>query len=111
LVIERLAVTGGVRVSVSVAVLLAVLGSVTPPGAATEAVLVKEPVAAGLIVPVAVKVTLPPEGSVTAWLMLPLPLAVHVPPAVPRHVQVTPVRAVGNVSVTVAPVAVLGPAY
>ena len=47
-VIERSA--WGARVSVSVALLLAGLGSVTPTGAVTDAVLVKVPVALGLIV-------------------------------------------------------------
>src|SRR5919199_4405093 len=41
--------------------------------------------------------------------MLPNPLAVHVPPPAPTHVQV-PVRAAGNVSATVAPGALEGPA-
>src|SRR3954468_18266526 len=42
--------------------------------------------------------------------MLPLPLAVHVPPAAPAHVHVQ-VSDAGNVSATVAPVALLGPAF
>ena len=41
--------------------------------------------------------------------MLPLPDAVHVPPPAPTHVHV-PVREAGNVSATVAPGALLGPA-
>ena len=65
--------------------------------------------AAGLTVPVAVKTTLAPTGTVTAVLMLPLPTAGHAPPPVPAHVHVTPVSAAGNVSVTVAPIASLGP--
>ena len=59
--------------------------------------------------PVAVKTTLAPTGTVTGVLMSPLPDAGHAPPLVPVHVHVTPIRGVGNVSVTVAPVASLGP--
>ncbi len=44
----------GVRVSVSVLLLLAVLGSVTPVGTATDAVLLRLPVAVGETVPVTV---------------------------------------------------------
>jgi hypothetical protein len=40
--------------------------------------------------------------------MLPEPAAVQVPPPAPTHVQVQVIEA-GNVSVTVAPVALLGP--
>ena len=43
-------------------------------------------------------------------LMLPEPLAVHVPPPAPTHVHASLVIAAGNVSATVAPVALLGPA-
>ena len=41
--------------------------------------------------------------------MSPLPDAGHAPPPVPVHVHVTPVSVVGKVSVTVAPLASLGP--
>ena len=41
--------------------------------------------------------------------MSPLPDAGHVPPPVPVHVHATPVSVVGKVSVTVAPLASLGP--
>src|SRR5581483_6457274 len=50
-----------------------------------------------------------PAGMVTVSLMLPLPLALK-PLAPPVAVQVTPVKAAGKVSVTVAPVTLLGPA-
>src|SRR5260370_828273 len=43
--------------------------------------------------------------------MLPDPLAAQVPPPAPTHLQVAPVMAAGSVSATVAPVAVLGPAF
>ena len=54
--------------------------------------------------------TLPPEGRFTVSLRLPLPLAVQVPPPAPTQVQVQ-VSDAGKVSLTVAPVAVLGPAF
>src|SRR5882672_2041775 len=43
--------------------------------------------------------------------MLPEPLAVQVPPPAPTQVQLTPVIVAGSVSVTVAPVTALGPAF
>ena len=97
-------------VSVSVAVLLAALGSVTPPGAVMVAVLDSVPVAEALSVPVMVKVTAAPTGRFTSSLRLPLPEAVQVPPAEPTQVQVTPLREAGSVSATVAPVTLTGPA-
>ena len=81
-----------------------------PAGGNTWAALTRSPVAAGLTVPVAVKTTLAPTGTVTDVLMLPLPdAATQVPPPVPAQVHVTPVSVAGNVSVTVAPLASLGP--
>ena len=65
--------------------------------------------AEGLTVPVAVKTTVAPTGTVTDVLMSPLPGAGHAPPPVPAHVHVTPVSVVGKTSVTVAPIASLGP--
>src|SRR5688500_12473551 len=97
------------RASVSVALLLAGLGSATPPGAATVAVLLSEPVAPASTVPVAVYVTLPPAGRLTVSLMLPEPPGVQVAPPAPTQVQVTPVKAEGKASATVAPGALLGP--
>jgi hypothetical protein len=96
-------------VSVSVALLLLGVRSVTPPGTATVAVLDRVPVADALIVALTVYVTLPPAGRLTVLLMLPFPLAGHVPPPAPAHVQVA-VRDAGNVSATVDPGALLGPA-
>jgi hypothetical protein len=43
--------------------------------------------------------------------MLPDPLAAQLPPPAPVHVHVAPVISVGRVSVTVAPFAMLGPAF
>ena len=59
--------------------------------------------------PVAVKTTVAPTGTVTGVLMWPLPPAAQTPPPAPAQVQVTPMSAAGNVSTTVAPLAVLGP--
>ena len=59
----------GWMVSVSVALLFAGVGSVTPAGAATLATLTIEPVAPA--VPVTLKVTLPPLGNV--GMVMPAP--------------------------------------
>jgi len=99
-----------VSVSLSVAELLPGVGSVTPAGVATVAVLVNEPLAAAEILQLAVYVMLPPAGRLAVSLMLPLPLAVHVPPLVPAQVQLQ-VSEAGNVSATVEPGALLGPAF
>jgi hypothetical protein len=109
LVIDSSAV--GVRVSVSVAELLAGVGSVTPAGAAIAAVLTKLPVAEALTVAVTVKVAALPTGRFTVALMLPLPLAGHEPPPLAEQVHVAPVSEAGMVSVTVAAVADDGPAF
>src|SRR6187399_3347 len=90
----------GESVSLSVALLLPGVGSVTLPDVATVAVLLNEPVAPAPIVQVAVYVTLPPLGRLTGSLMLPEPTHVH------EHVSDA-----GNVSVTVEPGALLGPAF
>jgi hypothetical protein len=80
-------------------------------GGATLAVLLKAKVAAGFTVAIAVYVAVPPTGRLTVSLILPAPAGVHVPPPAPTQVQVTPVSAAGKVSVTVAPVTGLGPAF
>jgi hypothetical protein len=84
-------------------------GIVHAHGAAIVAVLeiVPEPLA----VAVTVNVAVPPESSVTLALMLPLPLAGQLDPALALQVHVAPVSAAGKLSVTVAPVAVDGPAF
>jgi hypothetical protein len=107
LTIERSAV--GDKVSESVAVLFAAVGSVTPAGGAIVAMFTRTPVADAAIVPVTVNVTDAPTGRFTEALMLPLPLAGQVPPAVPLHVHVVPVNVAGIVSVTVAAVTADGP--
>ena len=109
-VIERSAV-GTEIASVSVAVLFARLGSVTPAGAVTVAVFVRGPVAFAAIVETAVNVAVPPTGSVTWEFILPVPFAVpQVPPAPPVHVHDTDEIPPGKVSVTVAPTTASGPA-
>ena len=100
----------GDNVSVSVAVLLAGVGSVTLPGGATVAVLTSEPVAPAPIVQLAVYVTLPPLGSATVSLMLPDPEAVQVPLPEPTQVH-EHVSDAGNASATVDPGALLGPGF
>src|SRR3954463_16593360 len=97
------------RVSLSVAELLPGVGSVTPAGAVTVAVLLTVPVAAAEMGQLAGEVTLPPAGRLTLPLMLPEPDAVQVPPPAPTQVQVQ-VSDAGKVSATVAAVALLGPA-
>ena len=73
LVMDRSAL--GVRLSVSVALLSAGSGSVTPAGGLTVAVLLREPVAEGLTRTVKVKVTLALAGRSTVVARAPLPLA------------------------------------
>jgi hypothetical protein len=101
----------GVNESVSVDVLLRPVGSLLPAGAVTVAVLTSEPVAAGEMVPAAVNVVVPAIPRLMLALMLPLPDAGQLEPAVAVHVHVTPVSVAGNASVTVAPVITEGPAF
>ena len=96
--------------SVSVAELLAVVGSVVPVATATEAVFVRLPVAPAAMFAVNVYVAVPALSNVMVSLMLPVPEAVHVEPLDATQLHVAPDRMTGNVSVTVAFVAVDGPA-
>src|SRR6516165_102556 len=97
----------GVRLSVSVAVLSA--GVLSPGGTATVAVLVNDPVAAGLIWATAVKVTVPPGSRVTLVAMSALPLVwATLEPAEATAVQRTAVMAARKLSVTCWSTAVLG---
>jgi hypothetical protein len=66
------------------------------------AVLLTVPVAEDLIVPVSVRVTLPPEGTLTLWLMFPDHWRCRCRRRC-RTGQVAPVIADGRLSVTVAP--------
>jgi hypothetical protein len=99
----------GLSVSLSVAELFAAFVSVTPKGAATEAVLVNVPVALAAITPVTVKVAVAPTGRSTLVLIDPLPEAAQVPPPAPAHVQVIEVMPAGIESVTAAPLTLDGP--
>ena len=108
-VIARSAI--GVKVSVSVALLLPGVGSVVPDGTDTVAVLLSVPVADALTVALTVYVAVPLASRFTVSLMLPLPEAVQLEPADAVHVQVTPVKLAGIVSLTVAPVTSLGPLF
>src|SRR5947209_7317489 len=92
----------GAGVSVSVALLLVVLGSVVPVGAVTVAVLTRLPVAEDVVVPLTVKTTeLPaPAAMLTVALkLLPEPLPPLPTDAVPVVLDdhVTPVRFDGMV--------------
>ena len=58
-----------------------------PAGGSAWAAFTRAPVAAGSTVPVAVKTTVAPTGTVTEVLMWPLPDAGHAPPPVPVHVH------------------------
>src|SRR5690242_11186404 len=102
----------GLRVSVSVALSLPAVPSITPAGAATVAVFASEPVAEAATLQVAVKVAVPPLRRLTALVaMLPEPDAGHALPALAAQVQVQALSAAGKVSVTVAPVTALGPLF
>src|SRR3954452_7959435 len=103
----------GVSVSVSLALLLAGVGSVTPAGGGTVAVLARVPVAEGLTWTVKVKVTVALTGRSTVVARAPAPLAGPVtlpPPVAPRNAQVPPVTPTGRGSDNVASVTALGPA-
>ena len=81
-----------------------------PPGSAIVAVFDNVPVAVAEIVPVTVNVAVPLGRRVSDALIEPEPDTGHEEPAVAVHDQVTPDRAAGIVSVTVAAVIVEGPA-
>jgi hypothetical protein len=95
---------------VSVAELFAGVGSVEPPGRATVAVFDTVPVAVDNTVALTVKVTEPPDATLTEAEMLPEPDAGQLEPAEAVHVHVTPDRVAGTVSVTVELVMADGPA-
>src|SRR5262245_48877380 len=95
----------GVRVLVSVSRLLAGLGSVTPAGGLTVAVLANVPVAAGLTWTVKLKVTVALRGRSTVVARAPLPLVGPVtvpPPLLAVVVQVAAVAPAGRGSDTLA---------
>src|SRR4051794_36051135 len=97
----------------SVAVLLAGVGSVTPAGGVTVAVLARAPAAAGSICTVKVNVTVALTGRSTVVARPPLPPLAPVtapPPVWPANAQLPPVAPAGRRSDTLAPVTALGPA-
>src|SRR5262249_34758166 len=103
--------TSACGVSVSESVLLAELGSDAPGPGVTVAVLTSTPTASDATVAVTVNVTVAATGTFTVALMLPVPDGVpQAPPPAPAHVQVALESAAGRVSITVAPIALLGPA-
>ena len=91
-------------VFVSVEVLLPVIESVMPAGGVTVAVFARVPRAPRSRVADTVYVTEALTGRLTKSLILPEPLAVHVPAFAPAQVHVTVFSVEGSVSVTVAPV-------
>ena len=96
----------------SVALLSAGSGSVTPAGGVTVAVLTSEPVAEGLTRTVKVKVTLALTGRSTVVARAPVPLVGPVtvpPPLLAVAAQVAAVTPAGSGSDTLAPVTALGP--
>src|SRR6476469_2627038 len=102
----------GVRLSVSMAVLLPGVGSVTPAGGLTVAVLARLPVAEGSIWTVKVKVTVALTGRLTVVARAPVPLAGPLtvpPPLLAANAQVAAMTPAGSESDTVAPVTALGP--
>lgn len=94
-------------ISLSVAWLLAVLGSL---GCETLEVLMSVPFAPGATRPPTVMVTTPPAFRLTVVLMFPLTLGAAQLPPVATHVHVTPPMVAGSVSVMNAPLAKSGPA-
>src|SRR6185369_13703269 len=92
--------------------LFAGTGSVTPGGAVTVAMLTSgSTVAPGTMSTLARYVTLAPTGRLTVSAMSPFPDALHEPPPVPEHVHAIAEICGGNTSLTLAPVALLGPAF
>jgi hypothetical protein len=101
----------GLRVSVSVAVLSVVTESVVPTGAVIVAVLASEPVANEATVAVRVYVAVAPTARLMVSVMLPVPDAAHVAPAVATQDQVAELNEAGNVSAISAPTTAEGPLF
>src|SRR5437763_538402 len=95
----------GFSVSVSVAVLLAGVGSVRPAGGVTVAVLARGPVAAGSICTVKLNVTVAPTGRSIVVPSPPLPPLGPLtapPPVAPTNAQLPPIAPAGKGSDTLA---------
>src|SRR5262249_55604421 len=90
---------------VLVELLLLGLGSVTPAGGVTEAVLARVPVSEGLMATVRVKLVAPPRATVPVVKLTVLVAGLKVAPPV----AVTKGVPAGSTSLTAAPVTVLGP--
>ena len=102
----------GASVSVSVAELFAVDGSVTPVGAAMVAVLLNEPVAPEAMLAVSEYVAVPPDNRFAVVLIEPEPEAApQLEPPDATHVHVALLNDAGSVSVMVASVTDDGPAF
>lgn len=98
--------------SVSVPELLLPVGSVTPFGATTVAVLLIVPVASERTVAVKVNVAVPLAARLTVALMFPLPFGLpQLDPADAVQVQLAFINCGGRLSVTVAPIIELGPLF
>src|SRR4051794_15498968 len=103
----------GVRLSLSVALLLPWVGSVTPCGGLAVVVLTRVPVAEELTWTVKVKVTVALTGRSTVVARAPLPLVgpeTLPPPLLAVAVQLAVVTPPGKGSDTLAPLTALGPA-
>lgn len=101
----------GVSVSVSVAELFAVFGSMIPAADVTVAVLVIVPVAVLATVALTVNVTVPPTRTFAVVSMFTVPLVwPQLEPDDAAQVQVPMTRLPGMMSLTWAPTAALGPA-
>src|SRR5262245_19740707 len=103
-------------VSVSLAVLFAVLASVANAPALTLAVFTRSPAASGALVPLIVIVRLlPGPGGIVAFVKLTAlaadPFVPHEPPVVATQSTVTPEIAAGTVSKMLTSVAVDGPPF
>jgi hypothetical protein len=110
LVIDTSAV--GVSVSMSLAELLPDVGSVTPAGTCTVAVLVNEPVAVEDTATTAVYVAVAPVARVAVVeIGIEPEAAPQLAPAVATHVHVPDVAPAGRASTTGALTAVDGPAF
>ena len=104
----------GVTVSVSVALSLAGTGSSQPAGTVAVPVLVSEPLAELERVPATLNVATAPGASETVVARafpLPDPASQEPLPLVIEQLQLTPTRAAGTVSATLAPETADGPLF
>src|SRR5204862_6394429 len=95
----------------SVAMLLPAFPSVAPAVSFTVAMFFNFPVAPSTIPATTVYVKAAPTGTYTVSPMLPVPDAVQLPPPLATQVHEALATAAGKVSVTLAPIASLVPAF